>query len=549
MITKNFVLLFSTFTLIVQTGFAQQADTVRPHPDAPYTKPVNTLIGEAGNNTGFDMAPETTPRVVAAALRSINSKTPKGPFQPTWESLKANYRVPQWYKGAKFGLCMHWGIYSVPAHHNEWYEKHMYTNSPIGQWHVQHFGPQDKFGYKDFIPMFTAENFHADAWAELFAKSGARFFAPTCQHHEGFALWDSKVTPFNSMNMGPHRDLIGELAKAIRKQGLKFGFTNHYIENFQFINPPPEMLEKMKAEKADLFDPKWVDFYHVADRSDEACRKFLVDWYERVVELVNKYQPDIMWFDNGIDQRYLDPLKLQVAAYYYNSAKKWGKEVTLNTKKAAFAPSGVNTATIGSILDFEGKVPASIRTGTWDVDSPIGNSWGYIDSMRVATASAVVNRLIDIVSKNGTMMLNLSPKADGTLPQDQVETLLGIGKWLQTNGEAIYDTHNWIKFGEGGRDVPKINFTVKRNVLYAIIQGKYPVGQVTVTSLPESLGKVGSVSMLGRNQQLTFSQDNGGLKVTLPGNPPCDIAWTLKITGLRMNPDSNTTSGNPIEYQ
>jgi alpha-L-fucosidase len=183
------------------------------------------------------------------------------------------------------------------------------------------------------------------------------------------------------------------------------------------------------------------------------------------------------------------------------------------------------------------------------VDSPIGNSWGYIDSMRVATASAVVNRLIDIVSKNGTMMLNLSPKADGTLPQDQVETLLGIGKWLQTNGEAIYDTHNWIKFGEGGRDVPKINFTVKRNVLYAIIQGKYPVGQVTVTSLPESLGKVGSVSMLGRNQQLTFSQDNGGLKVTLPGNPPCDIAWTLKITGLRMNPDSNTTSGNPIEYQ
>jgi len=549
---KKLLLAVCLHILLIMVAFAQQTDTAgkteRPQHDLPYTKPVNKGIGEAGNDYGFDMAPETTPRVVEDAVRSINSNSTQGPFKPTWESLKANYQVPEWYRGAKFGLCMHWGLYSVPAYRSEWYEKHMYGNEGIMAWHRSQFGDQTKFGYKDFIPMFTAEHFNADAWAELFKRSGARFFAPACQHHDGFALWDSKVTPYNSMQMGPHRDLIGELSKAVRKQGLKFGFTNHQIEGFQFINPPRELLEKMKAEQVDLFDPKWTEFYHVDDRSDEACRKFLVNWYERNVELIDKYQPDILWFDNGIDQRYLDPLKLQVAAYYYNTAKKWGKAVTLNSKKAAYAPSGVNTATIGSVLDFEGKVPPEIRTGTWVVDMKIGSTWGYTNDMKVDNATNIVKRLIDIVSKNGTMMLNLSPRADGTLPKEQQETLLGIGKWLETNGEAIYDTHNWIKFAEGGKNAPKINFTVKGNVLYAIIQGQWPSGEVIVTSLTKSTGKVSSVSLLGSKEKLTFTQDNTGLKIKLPTNPPGDIAWALKITGLKINSSTTTSSGNPIGY-
>jgi len=517
--------------------------------DAPVTRKLNKEIGEAGNDTGFDMAPETTLQNVEAAVKGITIKIPKGPYKPTWESLKENYKVPAWYAGAKFGLCMHWGLYSVPAYHNEWYEKHMYTNGGVGQWHIEHFGPQDKFGYKDFIPMFTQEKFDPQAWAELFKKSGARFVTPTCQHHDGFALWDSKVTPYNAKQIGPKRDLIGELCAAVRKQGLKFGFTNHQIENFQFINPPADMLAKMKAEKADLFDPKWEAFYNVADRSDEACRKFLQGWFERDAELIDKYQPDILWFDNGIDQRFLDPLKLRVAAYYYNSAKKWGKEVTLNTKKAAFAPSGVNTATIGSILDFEGRIPHDIRTGTWDVDTQIGSTWGYTNGMKVASAASIVNKLIDIVSKNGTLMLNLSPKADGTIPQDQQETLLGVGKWLQVNGEAIYDTHNWIKFAEGEKDA--IHFTVKGDALYAIISGKWPGTTATITSLADGLapaGKISSVTMLGAPGKLAFTQDASGLHVTLPASAPCDIAYTIKITGLKMNPTTVTESGNPVEY-
>ncbi len=533
-------------TAIAQTKTSSK-DTV-PSKSSTY-KQMDGTIGEAGNSQGFDMAPETTLKVVEGAVKQIHTTLPSGPFQPTWESLKANYKVPKWFIGAKFGLFMHWGLFSVPAHKSEWYEKHMYGNPEIAAWHNEHFGSPDKFGYKDFIPLFTQDKFDPDAWAELFRKSGAKFVIPTAEHHENFAMWDSKVTPFNAKQMGPKRDLIGDLCKAVRKQGLKFGVSNHGIENFQFINPPAALLDRLRAEKVDLFDPNWADFYNVADRSDKACQKFLVNWFERNVELIDKYQPDMLWFDNGVDQRYLDPLKLNIAAYYYNRAKQWGKEVSLSTKKAAYAPSGTNTQTIGSILDFEGHIPPGIRTGEWQVDSKIGTTWGYTTEMRVGSAASVINTLVDIVSKNGTLLLNLSPKSDGTFPKEQQETLLGIGKWLAVNGEAIYDSHNWTKFGEGGPEALKIRFTVKGDALYAIILGKWPGSSALITSLAQgnsTSGKITSVTMLGSNGELSFTQSPAGLTVNLPATAPCDVAYTIKITGLKMNPPTWTDSGDPM---
>jgi alpha-L-fucosidase len=514
------------------------------------------------------MAPETKPEVVAAAVAAIPDKIPAGPVQPTWDSLKQHYKVPQWYVEAKFGLSLHWGLYSVPAYHNEWYEKHMY--GAFIEWHREHFGPQDRFGYKDFIPMFTAEKFDPKAWAELFRKSGAKWIAPTVQHHDNFALWDSRVTPFNAMQMGPKRDLMGELAKAARAVGLKFGACNHGIENFQFVNPPPDLAADLKSKQADLYDPKWADFYNVADRSDEACKKFLINWAQRNVELIEKFQPDVLWLDNGVDIRYLDPLKLWIAAYYYNRAAEWGKQVSIVTKKAAFAPSGTNTQEIGSIIDFEKigtRSPAGIRTGVWEVHEPIGSTWGYTSDMTVSTPSTVISKLVDTVSKNGNLFLNLSPKADGTIPEAQQNTLLEIGQWLQTNGEAIYGTHNWIRFGEGlppdrgagsggapafdpTPALPGLNirFTVKGNTLYAIILDKWPGEQAIVTSLAVDqapAGKITRVSMLGNRGSLQFTQDADGLKVKLPTTAPCKYAYTLKITGLKMNPPTATASGNP----
>ena len=513
----------------------------------------NNLIADGGNSQGYDMAPETRREVVEAAVAQIPAKLPPGPFQPTWESLKENYRVPKWFIGTKFGLFLHWGLYSVPAHHNEWYEKHMYSKGADRQWHVEHFGPQDKFGYKDFIPLFNCSNWNPEAWADLFKKSGAKFVVPTAEHHENFAMWDSAVTPFNAMQMGPHRDLIGELCKAVRKRGLKFGVSNHGIENFQFINPPADMADKMKAEHSDLYDPKWADFYNVADRSDTACEKFLVNWFARNVELIDKYQPDMLWFDNGVDQRYLDPLKLRVAAYYYNRAKEWGKEVSLSTKKAAYAPSDKNTETIGSIIDFEkigGRSPSGIRTGEWQVDEPIGSTWGYTSDEHFSGPAPIITKLADTVSKNGTLLLNLSPKADGTFPPEITSTLLEIGHWLEVNGEAIYDTHNWIQFSEIDRERKlNIRFTVKGDVLYAIILGAWPEDKLVIKSLADggSLeGKINSVNLLGDESTLRFSRDERGLKVMLLGPAPGKYAWVLKIAGLKMNLPTWTDSGNPI---
>jgi alpha-L-fucosidase len=515
-------------------------------------------IAEGGNDKGFDMAPETRREVVESAVATIAPKMPAGPVQPTWESLKANYKVPPWFSDAKFGLFMHWGLYAVPAYHNEWYEKHMYAT--FRQWHCEHFGPQGQFGYKDFIPRFTAEKFDPNAWADLFKRAGVRYVLPTAQHHDNFALWDSAVTPFNAKAMGPKRDLIGELCKAVRARGMKFGVSNHGIENFQFINPQPELMAELKARQADLFDPKWADFYNVADRSDAACQRFLINWAQRNVELIDKYQPDLLWFDNGIDARFLDPLKLWIAAYYYNRAAEWGRAVSLSTKKAAFAPSDRNTETIGSIIDFEkvgARSPAGVRTGSWQVDDPIAsNSWGYINDLKLMPVESIIGKLVDTVSKNGNFVLNISPRADGTIPQDQQDELLEIGHWLEVNGDAIYGTHAWTMFGEGSgssgdhgdRGRLNVRFTVKGDTLYAIILGDWPGETVTIASLAEGNvdGKIESVTMMGSDSgELKFSRDANGLNLSLPPAAPCKYGYALRIIGVKTNPPPTTISGNP----
>jgi len=534
-----------------------------PHSaSAQATVPANipASVGGGGNATNFDMAPETSLAVVNAALAQVPDKIPDGPVKPDWDSIRANYKVPAWFYQAKFGIFMHWGLYTVPAYAgggaSEWYLQHLYggANSATARFHIAKYGPLEKFGYKDFIPLFTAAKWNPDAWAILFKKSGAKYIVPTAQHHEGFANWDSQVAPWNAMKMGPHRDLIGDLSKAVRAQGLKFGVSNHGIENFQFIHISPALAADLKAKKADLYDPAYQDFYHVMDRSDAACQKFLTNWVQRNVELIDKYQPDMLWFDNGVDMRYLDPLKEWIAAYYYNRAATWGKEVSISTKKAAYAPGGNNVDTIGSIIDFEKigtRSPSGIRTGAWQVDQPIGSNWGYATTMTVSGAGAIVGDLVDTVSKNGNLLLNISPTAEGEIPQAQQDTLLAIGAWLDVNGEAIYGSHNWIKYGEGmgARGETGTRFTVKGDDLYAIILGQWPGQSATIQSLGSGAGlegKITSVTMLGSAGELQFSQDASGLKVTLPAAAPCKYAYVLKISGLKMNAEQDPASGNPV---
>jgi alpha-L-fucosidase len=540
--------------------------------------------------------PQATPEIVAAAAAAKTPVAP-GPFEPTWDSIREHYTVPQWFIDAKFGITMHWGLFSVAAYHNEWYERYMYTT--FADWHAQHFGPQDQFGYKDFIPLFKATDFNADDLAALVKESGAKYFMPTVEHHDGFSLWKSATNPYNAYNMGPHRDLVGEMAVATRKAGLKFGICSHNMEHYTFVNPTPGL-------KTDVDDPKNADFYW-HDRSDARLQEFLEDWVKKNIELIDQYQPDVMWFDNGVNSRALDPLKMKVAAYYYNRALEWKKPVTIETKDSAYLA--------GSVLDFEKlnpRGPTQILKGIWDAEDTEGSTWGYTAENPVETfrgAGSVINELTTVLSMNGSLLLNLSPMGQGAINEAQRTALKEVGKWLAVNGEAVYGTHNWVVDGEGFVPLPPrsaamrrpgaaaaaaaeqgptagvtpapapaapapaplapaqpapavaavladqqgpkpvvYRFTVKGDDLYAIAQS-WPGETAVITTLatgpsaaakfpdgklPE--GKIASVTMLGHKGNLKFTQDADGLKVTLPADKPCDYAYTLKITGLKMNP-------------
>jgi len=473
------------------------------------------------------MGPPATEAIVVAAEKELEIPLPAGPFRPDWASIAAHYHAPAWFGDAQFGIFIHWGLFSAAARRNEWYEKHMYAKAEAAA-HAENFGPHEHFGYKDFIGKFTAARWDPDAWAQLFRDAGARYVIPTAQHHDNFALWDSQVTPFNMKAMGPKRDLIGELGVAVRKQGLRYGVSNHGVENFTFIEPMPELDARLKAAKADLYDPEWAGFYNVADRSPAAMSRFLTDWTRRNYELIDKYQPDILWFDNGVNLRVLDPLKRLVAAYYYNRASAWKKEVSIAAKFVAFAPSNDDTRQIGAIIDFEkvGKrSPAGIRPGPWMVDDNLTSTWGYTEGMTVTPADAIVRRLIDTVSKGGSYLLNIAPMADGTIPQTQQDVLREVGAWLSVNGEAVYGARPWGVFGEG----ENIRFTQQAHALYVTVLR--PDGPVQIAALSTEWASVKGLTVLGQTEAPTFSQTAEGLTVSLPATslPASSLPRVVRI--------------------
>jgi alpha-L-fucosidase len=492
---------------------------------APLPKPDRGGVPESRLYDYGVMGPPATPAIVAAADAALATPLPPGPFQANWESIRRHYRAPDWFADAKFGIFLHWGLYAVPAHHNEWYEKHMYDGDLA--WHTEHFGAPEAFGYKDFIPRFTADKFDPAAWAELFRRAGARLVMPTAQHHDNFALWDSAVTPFNAKRMGPHRDLIGDLGAAVRKAGMRFGVSNHGVENFSFVNPSEALDARLKVLHADLYDPAWAGFYNVTDRSPQAMSAFLSDWLARNFELIDKYQPDLLYFDNGVNLRVLDPLKERVAAYYYNRAAGWGKQVSISTKWVAYAPDNDDTHQAGSIIDFEKvgtRSPGGIRPAPWMVDDTIGSTWGYTEGMKIASTASILAKLVDTVSKDGFYLLNIAPRADGTIPEDQRKILLEIGAWLQANGEAIYGAHAWTRFGDG-----EWRFTVKDGTLYAI--GKPGKRYDTIAALSPGAGVVSSVERVGGGA-IPFTQDEAGLHLQMADSAASGLPVALRITGL-----------------
>ena len=372
-------------------------------------------------------------------LNALLTKLPaQQVYQANWQSLK-EYKTPAWFEDAKFGIFIHWGVYSVPAFGSEWYPREMYrSNTREFKHHIEKYGPHIKFGYKDFIPLFKAEKFNATEWVNLFKKSGAKYVVPVAEHHDGFAMYKTSMSKWNAANMGPRRDIVGELAEATKKAGLIFGVSSHRIEHWWFMNGGRHM-------NSDVNDPAYADFYGPAREENETMSpEYMNDWLLRCTELVNKYQPQLFWFDWWIEQPALDPYRKSFAAFYYNKGLEWNKGVVINNKYDKAYPEGT------TVLDIERGKLSDIRKLPWQTDDAVSyKSWGYIPEDSFKSSKYLINNLIDIVSKNGCLLLNIGPRADGTIPEEAQDRLLAIGKWLDINGEAIYSTRPWKIYGEG----------------------------------------------------------------------------------------------------
>lgn len=485
-------------------------------------------------------------RTARSVLKKIDKIAESGPFSASWDSL-LKHRVPEWYKDAKFGIFIHWGVYSVPAFGGEWYPRHMYEKGhPTFQHHLNTWGPHDKFGYKDFIPLFKAKNFNAKEWAKLFKEAGAKYVVPVAEHHDGFPMYDCSFTKWNSVLMGPKRDIARELGDAIKNCGMRLGLSSHRAEHSWFMNHG-------RSIKSDVNDPKYQDFYGPAKPclnhntferggDSEPSDAFLDDWLARTCEIVDKYRPEIIWFDWWIKHHAFKEHLKKFGAYYYNRMAEWGLEGAINHKGDDF-PEGCG------VFDIERGQTAEIRPLLWQNDTAVSkNAWGYITHNEYKTPASIIHDLVDLVSKNGVLLLNIGPKADGTIPEEDKNILLSIGKWLKHNGEAIYDTRPWLVFGEGPtqivpgafNDVKRspftsqdIRFTCKNNKLYATFMAWPENGMLLIKSLAEDSHfrptPIRSVKLLGKHSPLKWHRDASGLSVFLPDVAPCQFAWSLLI--------------------
>jgi alpha-L-fucosidase len=471
------------------------------------------------------------------AKKMIQQEIATGPFAANWDSLKG-YTVPEWYQDAKFGIFIHWGVYAVPAFGNEWYPRNMYVQgTPEFQHHVERYGPHTRFGYKDFIPLFTAEKFDPDHWANLFRRAGAEFVVPVAEHHDGFALYDCGFSEWNAVQKGPKRDIIGELAEAVRRQWLVFGLSSHRAEHWWFFNGG-------MAYDSDVQDTQYAGLYGPAQPETlPPNEEFLDDWLARTCELVDKYQPQLVWFDWWIEQPIFRSYLQQFAAYYYNQGAQWQRGVAINYKHNAFPEEA-------AVFDIERGQLSDLRPRFWQTDTAVAkNSWGYTSNQEYKTVTSIIGDLVDIVSKNGALLLNIGPRPDGTIPEQEEEMLLDIGRWLNINGEAIYGTRPWKIFGEGptrietgsftdtkrttftGQD---IRFTTRKETLYATVLAWPEDGSVTIKALSTDgnlFGRqIGKVELLGHKEELRWRQESAGLAIEMPAQKPCEHTFVLKIS-------------------
>ena len=483
-----------------------------------------------------------------------------GPFAADWDSLAAN-GVADWYLDAKLGIFIHWGVYAVPATGHEWYPRRMYLNDfdrrrnlNFFEHHFETWGTHKTFGYKDFIPMFKAENYDPQAWAALFEEAGARYVVPVGEHHDGFPLYASSYTEWDASQMGPKRDVIADLEEAVRARGMKFGVSSHRAFNYGYY-VRDESYDTVDEEAFGLYGEPREDLEFTSGQNFDwfpQSEAFRDDWLGRTAEMAEKFKADLVWFDFGIGPRQQVPtweenpfaphLK-QFMAYYYNRARAWGKTGVVNYKFTAM-PEDV------AVLDLERARLAGMRERFWQTDTSVGfTSWGYVDNHRYKDVSLILTEFIDVVSKNGCLLLNVGPKADGTIPAREAEMLREIGAWLKVNGEAIYGSRPWKIYGEGPTETVEghlseqrnkqmgpedIRFTTQGGGLYATALGlaeqEWTIESLRAGSEHLEGRAVSAVRLLGYEGDLDWSQREDALVIRSPGENAGKHAFVFEVT-------------------
>ena len=472
------------------------------------------------------------PHAIIGAILALVVSSCHPQYEPTWESLSAYGDAPEWFRDAKLGLWAHWGPQCQPED-GDWYARLMYEDgSKQAADHRQNYGDPSEFGFKDIIPLWTAERWDPDAIVGLFKRSGARYFVAMANHHDNFDLWDSAHQPWNSVNMGPHKNIIAGWEKAARKQGLPFGVSVHASHAWNFYEPAQRYDGRLTREDGrgkwwEGYDPQELyaqrhpvsrqfcwEWQDTVSRPDAAYRR---NFYDRTRELIDRYHPDLVYFDDTVLPFWpIGDEGLRLTAHIYNrnpSAVVTGKLLAPEHKSAL-------------VHDVERGVLDSIQPRPWQTCTCLGN-WHYDRALYEAggykSAETVVKVLADVISKNGNLLLSVPIRADGTIDEKEEEILGDLGCWMERNGEAVYGSRPWKVFGEGAR----LRFTCKGEVLYAFIMEPMPdSGEVLISSV--SGRDVSEVSLLGHDATLPFEQTAEGLIVRIP-SVPNRIVPVLKI--------------------
>ncbi len=481
------------------------------------------------------------------SLSSCAVKQPKPAFEANWESLSTHEHEPEWFKDAKLGIYYHWGPYTVPACFSEWYPRHMYLKDvksefwgkDVYEYHRKTYG--DDFEYHDFIPMLTAEKFDAKDWAKLFKDAGARFAGPVAEHHDGFAMWDSDVNPWNAMDMGPKRDVTGEVLAELKKEGLRTITTFHHARtgqryatdtlNWGGVNShypyDPEMVTSTT-------DPKLKYLYGNLG-SDKEINDY---WLAQVNEVVDKYSPDIIWFDSWLDV-IPENYRQEMVAHQFNAGAA-RNDVSLVVRKQDDIPANL------SIIDVEQGGMIDMPDTYWMTDITLSfGAWCYTNGQVYKPLDLLLRNMIDVWSKRGIVLLNISPDAHGVICDAQREVLLSLGSWLKKYGEAIYTSRVYSIYGYGDAaheegefggqsatmqySASDVRFTTSKDgkKLYAITLGMpTPESELTLRHITPTAKKV---SVLGSDAKIEWKQDGENITLTTPAASEMDVNATVFV--------------------